>query len=55
MKLTDFSAVVRFDANVMIDGGTKSLLATQILFRSLDTDVPEQELNLFQFTARNVT
>ena len=39
----------------MIDGGPETLLATQILFRGLDTDMTQQELNLFQFAARHVT
>jgi hypothetical protein len=39
----------------MIDSRPETLLATQILFRGLDTDMAEQELNLFQFAARDVT
>ena len=37
----------------MIDRRPETLLAAEVLFRGLDTDMAEQELNLFQFT-RNV-
>ena len=39
----------------MIDRRPETLLAAEALSRGLDTDMAEQELNLFQFTARDVT
>ena len=33
----------------IVDGIPQSLFATQILFRCLQADVPEQELYLFEF------
>jgi len=34
----------------MIDRRPETLLAAEVLSRGLDTDMAEQELNLFQFT-----
>lgn len=42
---------VRLDANGVVDGGTQLLLAPEIPLRCLDRDMPEEELNLIQFTA----
>jgi hypothetical protein len=36
------SAVIRFDADLMIEGRPESLLAAQVLFCGLNTDVAEQ-------------
>ena len=43
-----------FDADPVIHGGTNALLAAEVSLRRLNGDVPEKELNLFQFTARSV-
>src|ERR1019366_2411419 len=42
---------VWFQANPIIHRVSKTLFATQVAFRCLHRDVPEQELNLLQFAA----
>jgi hypothetical protein len=39
----------------MVHGRSESLLAAQVLFCSLNADMAEQELNLLQFAAGDVT
>ena len=46
---------LRFKADVIVDGVPQSLFAAQISFGRLDTHVPEQELNLFEFSSGLVT
>ena len=41
-------------SHLVVDGVTQLLLAAQIPLGRLDGDVSEQELNLVQFTARDV-
>ena len=36
-------------------GGSDSLLAAELMFHHLDRDVPEEELDLFQFPADSVS
>jgi hypothetical protein len=55
VKATGLSVVIRFDADVMVHGRTESMLAAQVLFCSLNADMAEQELNLFQFATGDVT
>ena len=42
-------------ADVVVDGISQPLFAAQIPFGRLDADVPEQELNLFEFSTGLVT
>jgi hypothetical protein len=44
-----------FNPEMVVHSFTKSLFAAQIPFRRLHGHVPEQELNLFQFTAGGMT
>jgi hypothetical protein len=44
----------RFNSNALVDGATCALLASEMLFCCLDGDVPEERLDLFEFTARCV-
>ena len=46
---------LRLKADVVVDGIPQSLFAAQIPFSRLDADVPEQELNLFEFSTGLVT
>ena len=46
--------LVWLDPDGIVDGIPKPLLASQIALCGLYTDVPEQKLNLFQFSARFV-
>ena len=46
---------MRLKADVVVDGIPQSLFAAQISFGRLDADVPEQELNLFEFSPGLVT
>jgi hypothetical protein len=46
---------LRLKADVIVHGIPQSLFAAQIPFGRLDTDVPEQELNLFEFSPGLVT
>lgn len=46
---------MRLKADVVVDGIPQSLFAAQIPFGRLDTDVTEQELNLFEFSPGLVT
>jgi hypothetical protein len=41
----------RVQSNQVIYGVTELLFAAQVFFSSLHTDMPQQKLNLFQFTA----
>ena len=41
----------RLNPNRIVDRIPQPLFASQVTFRCLDTGVPEQELNLLQFTA----
>jgi len=45
----------RSQTNQVVYGLAEFLFATQVFFSSLDTDMPQQKLNLFQFTASKVT
>jgi hypothetical protein len=42
---------LRLDANAVVDGSTNPLFAAQVSLGSLDGNMPEKELNLFQFSA----
>lgn len=44
----------RFDPNPIINRATYAPLASEIPFCCLDGDVPEEKLDLFEFTARCV-
>jgi len=46
---------LRLEADVVVDGIPQSLFAAQIPFGRLDANVPEQELNLFEFSSSLVT
>ena len=46
---------VRLDTKGVVDGATQLLLAPEVPLRRLDRDVPEEELNLIQFTAGEMT
>ena len=46
---------LRLKADVVVDGIPQSLFAAQVPFGCLDADVPEQELNLFEFSPGLVT
>jgi hypothetical protein len=39
----------------IVDGFTKPLLTSKVPLRYLDGDMPEQELNLFQFSTCGMT
>ena len=45
----------RAQSNQVVHGLAEFLFAAQVFFSSLHTDVPQQKLNLFQFTASKVT
>jgi len=45
----------RAQTNQVVHGLAEFLFATQVFFSSLDTDMPQQKLNLFQFTASKLT
>ena len=42
---------LRFDADVVVDGYANPLLAAEIALSGLHGNVPEKELDLFQFSA----
>ena len=44
----------RFDAELVIHGESELLFATEIVFRCLDGDVAEQELDLVELAARQM-
>jgi hypothetical protein len=46
--------LIRLDADRIVDRIPESLFAPQIALSRLNADVPEQELNLLQFSARFV-
>jgi hypothetical protein len=48
------SVVIRFDVDVVIDGQSESLFATEVLLRSLDAGVHQEKLDLLQFSACNM-
>jgi hypothetical protein len=45
-----FRLVLWLDANPIVDRGSQALSATEIDFRCLNRDVPEEKLDLFEFT-----
>ena len=45
---------IGFDSDFVVDGALQPLFATQVSFRGLNRNVPEQELDLIQFTARQM-
>jgi hypothetical protein len=45
----------RLDADFVIDGGAKSLIAAEVLFSGLKAYVSEQELDLLQLSSVHVT
>jgi hypothetical protein len=47
--------VRKLDAHAVVHGISDSLLATKITLGGLHGDVTEEELDLFEFAARNVT
>ena len=49
------SEIFRLDAHFVIDCYAQSLLAAEVPLRCLDRDVSEQELNLIEFAAGEVT
>ena len=46
---------VRLDAETVVDRASQSLFASKVALRRLDRDVPQQESNLIQFAAGQVT
>jgi len=45
---------LRFDADAIVHGAANPLLAAEIAFGCLHGNVPEKELDLFQFSARSM-
>lgn len=45
---------LRLDADVVIHSSANTLLASEVSFRRLDRNVPEQELDLFQLSTRGM-
>ncbi len=45
----------RAQTDQVVHGRAEFLFAAQLFLSSLHTDMPQQKLNLFQFTARKVT
>ena len=48
-------AGLRLDADVVVHSSANTLLASEVSFRRLDRNVSEQELDLFQLSARGMT
>ena len=48
-------STLRFDTDPVVDRSADPLFATKVALRSLNRNVAEEELNLFQFSARCVT
>jgi hypothetical protein len=48
-------SALRFDTDPVVDRSADPLFATKVALRSLNRNVAEEELNLFQFSARCVT
>ena len=48
-------SALRFDTDPVVDRAADPLFATKVALRSLNRNVAEEELNLFQFSARCVT
>ena len=48
-------SVLWFDADLVVHSGSDALLAAEVSLGRLNRDVPEEELNLFQFATRPVT
>ena len=49
------ASALRFDSNPVVDRSADSLFATKVALRSLNRNVAEEQLNLFQFSACRVT
>ena len=47
-------AVLRLNSELVVNGATQPLLAAEVSFGRLNRDVPEQELNLVEFSAGKV-
>src|SRR5450631_526884 len=50
-----YPSALRFDTDPVVDRSADPLFATKVALRSLNRNVAEEELNLFQFSARCVT
>jgi len=50
----DLPGLARFDSEVVVHGDAQLLFAAKVSLSCLNRDVPEQELNLIQFTAREM-
>lgn len=44
-----------FNADPVVDGGSNALLAAEVSPSRLNRDVPEEKLNLLEFTTRSMT
>jgi hypothetical protein len=53
-RVVTASRGIRFDSQSVVDGTSELLLASERPLSRLDGDVPEQELDLIQFAAREV-
>jgi hypothetical protein len=49
--LSPASRHIGFDSQSVVDGSSEPLLAAEVPLGRLDRDVPEQKLDLIQFTA----
>src|ERR1035438_2193534 len=50
--VADYSSALRFDTDPVVDRSADPLFATKVALRSLNRNVAEEELNLFQFSPR---
>jgi glutamate dehydrogenase/leucine dehydrogenase len=48
-------AALRLNSELVVDGATQPLLASDVSLGHLNRNVPEQELNLVQFSAGKMT
>ena len=46
---------LRFDSDLVIHGDSQLLLAPEVMLSCLDRHMPDQELNLVEFTAGHMT